>query len=91
LRSRLQESFPESLSMSLCRLVSKLLMLWSQLEEVRESLLLEIDRLERQLLQSMLLSIRKRTIRILMKRRDFTVSTLPLDRKDQLLLILLKT
>ncbi len=90
LRLKLLESFQESQSMNLCKLVLKQLMPQFQQAEVRESSLLVIDKLERQLLLSMLLSIKERTIRTLMRKRNFIVSTLLSDRRDQLLLILLR-
>jgi len=55
-----------------------------QLEEDKESLLLEIDKLEKLQLPLILLSIKRNISTMMTKKNNFIVFTLLLDKKDQL-------
>jgi len=55
-----------------------------QLEEDKESLLLEIDKLEKLQLPLIQLSIKRNISTMMTKKNNFIVFTLLLDKKDQL-------
>ena len=85
---KLQVSSQENQSTNLCKLDLSVLIPLCQLEEDKESLLLEIDKLVK-LLLLLILSLTKRSISIMMtKIKNYIVFTLLLVKRDQLLLTL---
>lgn len=67
-----------------CKLDLSVLIPLCQLEEDKESLLLEIDKLEKLQLPLILLSIKRNISTMMTKKNNCIVFTLLLDKKDQL-------
>ncbi len=91
LKLKPQESFQENLSTNLCKLVSRLLTPSSQLAEVKENLLLVIDKLERLLLLLTQLLTKSKTSIPELKINNFTAFMLLLVKKDLQLQVLSQT
>jgi hypothetical protein len=79
-----QVLFQENQCTNPCKLDLSVLIPLCQLEEDKESLLLEIDKLEKLQLPLILLSIKRNISTMMTKKNNFIVFTLLLDKKDQL-------
>ena len=79
-----QVSFQENQCTNLCKLDLSVLTPLCQLEEDKESSLSEIDKLERPLLQLILLSIKRNILTMMIKQKNYIVFTLLLDKRDLL-------